>query len=144
MADLVGLIASVLQLVDTVAKARDYIQDFRDAPKDQQRLLQELDALKPLIGKLDRLAKQSSTGASSEMLREWEEPLEQLETTMRRLTRKANLTGIQQFSSRLTWAMWGKDDVQQALNAVERYKGLFNMWLALDTWFVERILALFW
>ncbi|KAF7364324.1 ANK-REP-REGION domain-containing protein [Mycena sanguinolenta] len=134
MADLVGLIASVLQLVDTVAKARDYIQDFRDAPKDQQRLLQELDALKPLIAKLDRLAKQSSMGAGSEMLREWEEPLEQLETIMRRLARKANLNGIQQFSSRLTWAMWGKDDVQQALNAVERYKGLFNTWLALDTW----------
>ncbi|KAJ6496282.1 ankyrin repeat-containing domain protein, partial [Mycena sanguinolenta] len=67
------------------------------------------------------------------MLREWEEPLEQLETVMRRLTRKANLTG-QQFSRRLTWAMWGKDDVQQALNAVERYKSLFNTWLALDTW----------
>ncbi|KAJ6496284.1 ankyrin repeat-containing domain protein [Mycena sanguinolenta] len=134
MAELVGLIASVLQLVDTVAKARDYIQDFRDAPKDQQRLWQELDALKPLVSKLDSLAKQSSTGASSEMLREWEEPLEQLETVMRRLTRKANLTGIQQFSSRLTWAMWRKDDVQQALNAVERYKGLFNTWLALDTW----------
>ncbi|KAJ6496277.1 hypothetical protein C8R45DRAFT_1132329 [Mycena sanguinolenta] len=136
MAELVGLIASVLQLVDTVGKARDYVQDFRDAPKDRQHLLQELDALKPLIGKLDSLAKQ--TGAGTEMLREWEQPLEQLETTMRRLTRKANLTGIQQFSNRVTWAMWGKDDVQQALNAVERYKTLFNTWLALDTWYNAR------
>ncbi|KAJ6496280.1 ankyrin repeat-containing domain protein [Mycena sanguinolenta] len=141
MADLVGLIASVLQLVDTVAKARDYIQDFRDAPKDQQHLLQELDALKPLIRKLDSLAKQNSTSAGSEMLRQWEEPLEQLETIMRRLTRKANLSGIQQFSSRLTWAMWGKDDVQQALDAVERYKGLFNTWLALDTWTLAQDLS---
>ncbi|KAF7364328.1 ANK-REP-REGION domain-containing protein [Mycena sanguinolenta] len=139
MADLVGLVASVLQLIDTVAKARDYIRDFREAPKDQHRLLQELDALKPLIRKLDTLAKQSNTGGgcTSEMLQEWEEPLEQLETTMRRLARKANLTGIQQFSNRLTWAMWGKDDVQQALNAVERYKSLVNIWLTLDTWTLD-------
>ncbi|KAJ7844663.1 hypothetical protein B0H13DRAFT_2364132 [Mycena leptocephala] len=41
MADIVGLVASILKLVDAVVKARDYIKDFRNAPRDQQQLLQE-------------------------------------------------------------------------------------------------------
>jgi hypothetical protein len=43
MAEIVGLIASVLQIVDTLAKTRGYIQDFHNAPKlkDQQRILEQ-------------------------------------------------------------------------------------------------------
>ncbi|KAJ7864488.1 kinase-like domain-containing protein [Mycena olivaceomarginata] len=46
MADIVG---SIWQLVDTIVKARDYIHDFRNARKDQKRLLLEIHYLQPLL-----------------------------------------------------------------------------------------------
>lgn len=141
MADIVGLLASILQLVDTVAKARDYIHDFRDAPKEQERLLDEIDTLEPLIRKLDNLMIGGSPAAGTEMVRNFEEPLNQLKITMEQLAQKLDLDGIRKLSGRVTWSMWGKDDVQQALNAVERYKSLLNTWLGLDIWFVKESLA---
>ncbi|KAJ7138001.1 hypothetical protein C8R44DRAFT_728174 [Mycena epipterygia] len=53
MTNVVSLIASVLQFIDTAAKARDYIQDFCNAPADQQRLFLEIQNLEPLIRELD-------------------------------------------------------------------------------------------
>ncbi|KAJ6462416.1 hypothetical protein DFH09DRAFT_1113889 [Mycena vulgaris] len=46
--DIVGVVASTLQLIDALVKARDYIQDFHDAPADQQRMLREVAGVKPL------------------------------------------------------------------------------------------------
>ncbi|KAJ7325953.1 hypothetical protein DFH08DRAFT_817030 [Mycena albidolilacea] len=53
MTEIVGLVASVLQLVDTVAKARNYVQGSRNARKDQKtKLLLEIQNLQPLIVEL--------------------------------------------------------------------------------------------
>ncbi|KAJ7205719.1 ankyrin repeat-containing domain protein [Mycena pura] len=141
MADIVGLLASILQLVDTVAKARHYIHDFRDAPKEQERLLDEIGTLEPLIRKFDNLMIGASPAAGTEMVRNFEEPLNQLKIVMEQLAQKLDLDGIRKLSGRVTWSMWGKDDVQQALNTVERYKSLLNTWLGLDIWFVKDSLA---
>ncbi|KAJ6531033.1 hypothetical protein B0H19DRAFT_1273269 [Mycena capillaripes] len=131
MADIVGLIASVLQLVEVVVKARSYIKDFRDAPNDQQRLFGEIQNLDRLLRELDKRVEKNKAVGLSSAVQEVERPLIELKMTMDRLTMKLDSGSI---SSRLTWPLWGKEDVQDGLNGIERFKSLINAWLALDIW----------
>ncbi|KAF7337813.1 Ankyrin repeat domain containing protein [Mycena venus] len=133
MADIVGLVASVLQLVDTVAKARKYIKDFCDAPKDQMQLLLEIQNLEMLLKALDDRVRDNDPTRTSGM-QAIEKPLIELNGTMERLTKKLNSKGISKLSTRFTWPLWGKEDVQEGLNGIERFKTLANAWLGLDIW----------
>ncbi|KAJ7706722.1 ankyrin repeat-containing domain protein [Mycena rosella] len=134
MADIVGLVASILQLVDTVAKARGYIKDFRDAPKDQERLLLEIQNLEPLVKELRTRIKSNHAAGKISGMNEFEEPLVHLNEIIERLTKKLDPAGISKFSSRLTWPLWGKEDVEEGLNATERFKSLLSAWLGVDIW----------
>ncbi|KAJ7500080.1 hypothetical protein FB451DRAFT_1549507 [Mycena latifolia] len=55
MAEIIGTLASIVQIVDTALKARDYIkdciQDFRHAPEEQQKLLAGMNDLRLLLQK---------------------------------------------------------------------------------------------
>jgi hypothetical protein len=135
MADVVSLIASVLQLVDAVAKGRRYIQDFRDAPKDQQRLLLEVQNLDSLLKALDTRVKNNGAQRTGGM-QEIEGSLIDLKGMMERLTKKLDPKDIAHISSRLTWSLWRKEDVQEAMDAIERFKSLVNAWLGVDVWYV--------
>ncbi|KAJ7772855.1 ankyrin repeat-containing domain protein [Mycena maculata] len=132
-ANIIGLVASVLQLVDTVAKARDYVHDFRNARKDQKKLLQEIRDLEPLIkelqARLESLAAESTSG-----IQKFVKPLIQLKETMQRLEKKLNPAGTRKVSSRLTWSLWGKEEVNKGLNTIERFKSLLDIWLGMDIW----------
>ncbi|KAJ7027220.1 hypothetical protein C8F04DRAFT_1294713 [Mycena alexandri] len=134
MADIVGLVASVLQLVDTVARARNYIQDFRNAPKEQQQLLLEIQKLEPLLSALDTQIKGSqdpirTLGGVGHL----QDVLLQLRAEMEKLTKKLDSYGsISQVSGRLTWPLWGKEDVQHGLDTIERFKSVVELWLAID------------
>ncbi|KAJ6532735.1 hypothetical protein DFH09DRAFT_133233 [Mycena vulgaris] len=125
MAEIVGLIANILQLVDVVVKARSYVKDFSNAPKDQRLLLEEIQTLDTLLKKLDNRIQ--STVVPSAM----REVLVQLQRT--RLTKKLDSHGI---STRLIWPLWGKEDVQEGLNTIERFKSSVNIHLGMDIWLV--------
>ncbi|KAJ7601489.1 hypothetical protein DFH06DRAFT_1406892 [Mycena polygramma] len=128
MADIVGLVASILQLVDTVAKTRDYIQDFRNAPHDQRKLLEEIQSLDPLLVVLDPLIK----GGHAGLLKNLETPLKEVKEVLKELTTKLDLQGIQKFRSRVTWSLWGKKDVEDGLQTIEQFKSSLNAWLGVD------------
>ncbi|KAJ6505274.1 hypothetical protein C8R45DRAFT_1091005 [Mycena sanguinolenta] len=129
MADIVGLVASGLQLIDTLSKARDYIQDFHNAPKHQQELLIEITHLRSLLQNVeDRI----SCAGQGGRLKELKEPLTRLNAIMEQLVRNLNPNGIVKLSSRLVWPLWGKRDVDEALGTIERLKTLLNAWLAMD------------
>ncbi|KAJ7602551.1 ankyrin repeat-containing domain protein [Mycena polygramma] len=129
MADIVGLVASILQLVDTVAKTRDHLQDFRNAPQDQQQLLREIESLGPLIQELkDRLEGRRAARLTQNL----EKPLQEVGEVLERLTKKLDLQGIKKFSGRLTWSLWEKDDIHDGLGTIERFKSLLNAWLGVD------------
>ena len=55
---IVGLVASVVQLVDTASKVADYLSDVKHASEEQQQLLDEIAHLGPLLDELKRLDKQ--------------------------------------------------------------------------------------
>ncbi|KAJ7613767.1 ankyrin repeat-containing domain protein [Mycena polygramma] len=128
MADVVGLVASILQLVDTVAKTRDYIEDFRNAPHDQRQLLEEIQSLDPLIRELDRRI----GGGRAGLVKNLESPLKEVKEVLEQLTKKLDLQGVQKFRSRVTWSLWGKDDIHDGLGTIERFKSLLNAWLGVD------------
>ncbi|KAJ7434359.1 ankyrin repeat-containing domain protein [Mycena latifolia] len=133
MADIVGLLASVLQLVDTIAKARGYLKGFHDGPKDQRELLLEIMSLATLLKHVGEHIKRDSSGGG---LQHFQEPLIHLEALMARLAKKLDpATGsVSRVSSRLTWPMWGKEDVREGFNTIERFKSLLNAWLGVDIW----------
>ncbi|KAJ7242067.1 hypothetical protein C8J57DRAFT_1477581 [Mycena rebaudengoi] len=135
MAEIVGLVASILQLVDTAAKTRAYINDFRDAPKEQQKLLAEIENLKPL---LEELQKRITTGHSLgwvNSMQQFKEPLIQLQRVIADLTRKLKSSGrVSKVLSRLSWPLRGKEDAEKELGTVERFKSLLITCLAMDIW----------
>jgi hypothetical protein len=135
MAEILGLAATVLQLIDTLAKARGYINDFHSAPKDQQRLLLEIQNLEPLIKELDRRIQNTVEGMGSG-LQEFIEPLTQLKGMLERLTKELKWEGSSKVYKRLTWPLWGKEDIEEKLRTIERFKSLLSNWLGIDIWSV--------
>jgi hypothetical protein len=131
---LVGLVASVLQLVDTVAQTHRYINDVRGAPNDQQRLLLEVLNLQPLVRELDRRMTSTQAAGLINGMQEFAEPLTQMKGTMEQLSIKLTPEGFSKVSNRLAWPLWRKKGVEEELSTIERFKGLLNVWLGMDIW----------
>ncbi|KAJ7444224.1 ankyrin repeat domain-containing protein [Mycena latifolia] len=130
MAEALGTLASVLQLVDTVLQAREYLKDFYEAPKEQKKLLSEMEGLKALLMELD---KQAAGNSSSAAVQDMVKPLAALKTTMEHVTKKLGpVDGQSKFTKRLSWTLWSKKEVAGYLEELERIKALINLWLTMD------------
>ncbi|KAJ7159103.1 ankyrin repeat-containing domain protein [Mycena crocata] len=120
MADIVGLLAASLQLVDLVVKTRCYVKDFSDVPKDQTRLFEEIRSLEGLIAALDyRIRTSQAPGILNSALEELEEPLLQLKGAMEQLASK--LEDLSKLSSRFAWPFWGKEEALKTGIWLEAY-----------------------
>ncbi|KAJ7444171.1 ankyrin repeat domain-containing protein [Mycena latifolia] len=132
MAEALGTLASVLQLVDTVLKAREYFKDFHEAPKEQKKLFSEMEGLKALLVELD---KRAVGNPSSEALSQMVEPLEAFETTLELVTKKLGpVDGLSKLTKKLNWTLWSKKEAAGYLEEFERIKALINLWLTMDIW----------
>ncbi|KAF7370633.1 Ankyrin repeat domain containing protein [Mycena sanguinolenta] len=132
MADIVGLVASILQLVDTIKKARDYVHTFRDAQKQRKLLLMEIESLEPLLRELDGRIQRSQGGDITAEIQNFEEPLLQFREIVERLAKE--LDQGSGFISRVTWSLWGKGDVEEELDTVRRFQASLTVWLEMDIW----------
>jgi hypothetical protein len=133
MAGTVGAVASIIQLVDTALKAKDYIQGFVNAPQEQRKLLSEMGELRSLLAELQgRIA----TSESSAILQQMMSPLMDFKSTMEQFTNKLHPGDgpVSKFSKRLTWTMWSKKEAQEYLSKFEQFKSLLNSWLLVDLW----------
>ncbi|KAJ6517615.1 hypothetical protein DFH09DRAFT_1332314 [Mycena vulgaris] len=142
MADILGLVASILQLVDMVARTRNYVQDFRDAPKDQRRLLQEIQSLRTLILELPEINKlikdRRFKGRLTGSMQNFGEPLNQLTQAIEQLAKKLDSRGLSKVTGRLAWPLWGKEDVKAGLQTIERFKSFFHLQLGMDIWYTAQ------
>ncbi|KAJ7110257.1 ankyrin repeat-containing domain protein [Mycena crocata] len=135
MPDILGLVVSTLQLVDTLVKAREYVKGVQDAPKEQRELLSEVQRLQPLLAGLQRRLTTNKFAGTVNGIQHFEQPLVRLDEILEQLSKKLHAPhGFAKLSSRIVWPLWGKNDVQIGLNAVERFKTLLGTWLALDMW----------
>ncbi|KAJ7444220.1 ankyrin repeat domain-containing protein [Mycena latifolia] len=132
MAEALGTLASILQLVDTILKAREYIKDFHEAPKEQKKLFSEMEGLKAVLVELDKRAVENP---SSEAFSQMVEPLETFETTLEIVTKKLGpVDGLSKLTKKLNWTLWSKKEVAGYLEEFERIKALINLWLTMDIW----------
>jgi hypothetical protein len=133
MAELIGLLASILQLVDTVVKAEVLLKDLHNANKDQARIFSEVQALQPLIAALQQriLANSSATG-----MQQIADPLRQFEDTMIHFSKKLKVadSSLGRMSKSLAWSLWSKEEAKEDLGKLERFKSLLNTWLTVDIW----------
>ncbi|KAJ7481648.1 ankyrin repeat-containing domain protein [Mycena latifolia] len=131
MADLVGILASILQLIDTVAKAVVYTKDFKNAPKEQQKLLSEVQSVEPLL----RAFRTQIQGHNcSEKVKD---PLIHFEETMKHLVEVLGLKGPKVLNQ-LTYTLWNKKEILENLEKIERFKSLLNAWSTLEIWNEQR------
>jgi hypothetical protein len=133
MAEALGTVASILQLVDIALKARDYIADFSHAPQEQQKLLSAMNDLRPLLEELrTRIVDHPSSG----ILQRMQSPLADFKMTMEQFTQKLRLGDgpLSKFSKQLKWTLWRKKEANEYLGKFEQFKSLLNGWLLLDLW----------
>jgi hypothetical protein len=136
MAETLGLVTSILQLVDTALTAREYIEDFRHAPQEQQKLLSEMDNLQLLLTELRNRIEDNPT---SRIIEQIQSPLFDFQSTMKQFTEKLRPGAGQwsTFSKRLKWAMWSKTEAKEYLEKFEQFKSLLNSWLLLNLWWFQ-------
>lgn len=130
MAEVLGIVASSLQLVDTALKAREYIKDFNDAPEEQRKLFEEIGYLKAL---LTELQKRITGTPSTNTLTQMAGPLSKLHTVLKDITAKVKpAKGVwSKFVKQLTWSLWNKKEAQEYLDELERFKSLISVWLGI-------------
>ncbi|KAF8135350.1 hypothetical protein K438DRAFT_2122998 [Mycena galopus ATCC 62051] len=133
MAEALGTIASIVKLVDTALRTRELIQDFRHAPQEQQRMLSEMDHLRPLLGELQTRIAANPLGS---IVGQVTNPLATFNSTMVQFTEKLRPGDgpFSKFSQQLKWSMWNKKEAIEYLDKFERFKSLINSWLFLDIW----------
>jgi hypothetical protein len=133
MAEVLGIVASILQLIDTALKGRDYIVGFIHAPQEQQKLLSEMESLRPLLEELQNcIAGNPLSGKIQQM----KSPLADFQSTMSQFTEKL-LPGngpLSKFSKQLKWTLWSMKEANEYLCKFEQFKSLLNSWLLLDLW----------
>ncbi|KAF7335665.1 SesA domain-containing protein [Mycena venus] len=133
MAETLGIVASILQLVDTALKIREHIQDFRHAPEEQQKLLSEMDNLRPLLQELEtRIA----GNPSSAIIQKMSSPLTAFKLTLEQFIQKLKpVEGrLLKFWKQLNWSLENKKEALERLKKFEQFKTLLNTWLLLDLW----------
>jgi hypothetical protein len=131
MIDILGTIASIIQLVDTALKAREYLKDFRNAPGEQLKLFAEMDDLKLLLAELQkRVSARSSTGT----LQQITGPLSSFKTMIERFSAKWSAEDWERskFTKQLTWTLWNKKESKECLEELESIKSLVHVWLTVD------------
>jgi hypothetical protein len=129
MAELVGLVASVVQLVNTFTKGVKLMKDLHNAPKEQLQLFSEIQSLEPFIVALQ--GRVQTTGGMMG-IKNLQDPLLQLDAVMKRCNKK--LEKNRPFTGAISWTLWNKEEAKEDLESIEHFKTLLNSWLAVDIW----------
>ncbi|KAJ7017942.1 ankyrin repeat-containing domain protein [Mycena alexandri] len=133
MAEVVGLVASVLQLVSTFASAVTLIKDLHNAPREHLQLFSEIQSLQLLIAALQSRVNATTFTAGMKKL---QDPLLQLEETLNHCNKKLQAGGP--LTRAISWTVWNKKEANEDLDKIERFKTLLNSWLTLDIWDISQ------
>ena len=132
----VGLAASIIQLIDTTAKAIKYINDVKDAPTERARLAREATSLLALLTDLRyRVEETTSTDPWFTGIRSLGVeggPMEQFNRAMEDLTSKLRPgKSLKKFSKAVFWTL-EKNEINNTLTQIERLKSFVNLALQMD------------
>ena len=132
----VGLAASVVQLIGATTKAIKYLNDVKNAPKVRARLARETISLLGLLMDLRyRVEEAKSTDpwlSGVHSLGVEGGPLEQFKNAMEELADKLKPeSGMKMLGKALLWTL-DKDEIDSTLSKIERLKTLVSLSLQKD------------
>jgi hypothetical protein len=132
----VGLVASIVQLIDATATAMIYLNNVKDASNDRATLAREGSSLLTLFTdlryRMEEADLTSSWFAGVRLLGIEGGPLDQFKDAMVELARKLKPeTGIKKFGKALIWTL-DKSEISNILSKIERLKTLVSLALQKD------------
>jgi hypothetical protein len=122
----VGALAIIQAAFNLTVKVSGYLKGVKDAPKDQQKLLDEVVSLQAFFTILKRKAEsQAAWHRTLESLGAPKGPLEQFKLALERLSSKLQpADGLQKWRKAATWP-FQKQETKDILSILERHKTLF-------------------
>ncbi|KAI3326265.1 hypothetical protein HD806DRAFT_489812 [Xylariaceae sp. AK1471] len=128
MAEVVGAVASVIQLVSVTTKLVLYCTDVAHASAEADELATECSALTPLLLRLKKDTKLQNAKAAGPLI----EPLDDLKKRMADLADKLKPESrLRRLSRDVLWPLL-KKDMREVIERAARLTGLINSWLTLD------------
>jgi DNA repair ATPase RecN len=134
----VGLVASVVQLIDATAKVISYANDVRDAPRERAEFARHASSLLSLLIDLRYRVEESKSSSDSWFvslrgLGADAGPLAQLKSQMERLAAKLERPNgrLEALRKALTWNL-DKKEIEEVLEQIERVKTLVMLALQTD------------
>jgi hypothetical protein len=132
----IGLVASIIQLIDVTASTLKYLNDVKEAPKDRARLARETASLLALLTDLRYRVEEATPSEpwfnSIRALGIDGGPLSQFREAMEALAKKLKPeSGLKKFGKALLWTV-EKDDILEILSRIERLKTLVSCALQND------------
>ncbi|KAJ7290078.1 ankyrin repeat-containing domain protein [Mycena rebaudengoi] len=126
----IGLLASIVQLVEAIRPVFEYVKDVRDGPAQRAEIVANVAALTALLGVLETQSAviRTNAGPLFTAIQGLTAPLDELRDLLERLGRKVQdpKTAGQKLKGRLTWTL-DKADVRELLFKVERVKTLVTL-----------------
>ncbi|KAJ6447678.1 hypothetical protein C8R45DRAFT_1047413 [Mycena sanguinolenta] len=140
MAETLGIVGCILQLVDTALQAREYTLDFCHAPQEQKTLVSEMKVLHALLEELHKRIAHNRASRTSSMLQQMDRPLREFKSTTEGCIKKLQPAAgsVSKVSKRLTWTLWEKREAVEYLDKFEQFKSLLNLWLSMNIWDMEQ------
>jgi hypothetical protein len=138
---LIGLVASVIQLVDTMTDVCSYLDDVKKAPKERQELATEIAHFEPLVKELEQLHARGPIHPTSANdprvihMQALQTVLGDCKTRLDVLIKALKPAGtwFGRIWKRLTWTK-RKTELKDMLTTIGRFKSLLDSWLHLDVW----------
>lgn len=126
-----GLTASVLQLIGTTIKALEYLSDVKDGKEERKELSLQLRLLEELFYKLNDKAK-TSTDGSFTWIAETNGPLQQIKAAMETIIKQLQIgTGARKVLDSAIWP-YRRRQIARFLTQVEALKSTITLALAED------------
>ncbi|KAH0536690.1 hypothetical protein FGG08_006456 [Glutinoglossum americanum] len=132
----VGLAASIIQVINATTKAIKYLNDVKGAPKDRARLAREATSLLALLTDLRYMVEEAKSTDSwftcVSSLGVEMGPIEQFKSEMEELARKLKpQSGIKKLGKTLLWTL-DKNEINNILSKIERLKTRVGLALQKD------------
>ena len=131
MAEVLGLAASIISVIQITGTAIQYLNDVKGATEDRTILLIEIGSTRGILDMLKNLAESEQSGEQWAMtiqsLSVPSGPLEQFSKALERLISKLKpASGMMKGVKALTWS-FKKEEIKEILSTIERQKTFFNL-----------------
>lgn len=128
MAEAVGAVASVIQLVSTTVKLVKYCTDVAHAPAEADELVVECSVLTPLLLRLKKDAKLQNEQAARPLIKPLNDLKKRIDDLADRLSPESRLRRL---SRDVLWPLL-KKEMREVMEKVTQLTGIINSWMTLD------------